>query len=86
MDKHEKCTTGKPHIIQEILAYLSEQPNAQDTLEGIAEWWLLKQTVRHKTMEVKESLSELVVQGLILEQKGKNGHTYYRINQTSMKK
>ncbi len=82
MDKHEKGTPGKPNIMQEILAYLSEHPDAQDTLEGIAEWWLLKHTVRHKTREVKESLSELVAQGLILEHKGKDAHLYYRINRS----
>lgn len=49
MDKHEKGTTGRSYnIMQEILAYLSEHPDAEDTLAGIAEWWLLKQKVRHK--------------------------------------
>ncbi|MDN3515622.1 MAG: hypothetical protein NG747_14650 [Candidatus Brocadia sp.] len=82
MEKHDKCTTGKPPIMQEILAYLSEHPDAEDTLEGVAEWWLLKQKVRHKSREVKESLTKLVAQGLILEHKGKDSHTYYRINRS----
>ncbi|MDN3514152.1 MAG: hypothetical protein NG747_07110 [Candidatus Brocadia sp.] len=73
---------GKPSIMQEIVAYLSEHPDAGDTLEGVAEWWLLKQKVRHKTREVKKSLSELVAQGLLLEQKGQDNHIYYRINRS----
>ncbi|KKO20035.1 MAG: hypothetical protein BROFUL_01234 [Candidatus Brocadia fulgida] len=68
--------------MQEILAYLSEYPDAEDTLEGVAEWWLLKQKVRHKASEVKESLSELVAQGILLEHKGKDAHIYYRINRS----
>lgn len=68
--------------MQEILAYLSEHPDAEDTLEGVAEWWLLKQKVRHKTREVKKSLSEMVAQGLLLEQKGQDNHIYYRINRS----
>ncbi|NUO07652.1 MAG: hypothetical protein HUU08_03075 [Candidatus Brocadia sp.] len=73
---------GKPSIMQEIVAYLSEHPDAEDTLEGVAEWWLLKQKVRHKTREVKKSLSEMVAQGLLLEQKGQDNHIYYRINRS----
>ncbi len=82
MEKHENGTTGKTYIMQEILAYLSEHPDAQDTLEGVAEWWLLRQKVRHKSQKVKEVLSELTTKGLILEYKGKDRHTYYRVNRS----
>jgi hypothetical protein len=30
---------NKAQISNEILAYLVEYPQAQDTLEGIVEWW-----------------------------------------------
>ena len=68
--------------MQEILAYLSVHPDAQDTLEGIAEWWLLAQRIRHKTREVKKSIAKLVAQDLILKHEGKDRHTYYRINRS----
>ena len=30
----------RSHVAKAILAYLLEHPDAQDTLAGIAEWWL----------------------------------------------
>jgi hypothetical protein len=68
-------------IGNEILAYLVENPKAQDTLEGIVEWWLLEREIKFETARVKEALSELVAKGLILEKKGPDSQIYYRINQ-----
>ena len=74
--------TNKAQISNEILAYLVEHPEAQDTLEGIVEWWLLEQEIKFETARVKEALSELVAKGLILEKKGSNSQRHYRINQS----
>jgi len=35
-------------ISLKILAYLLNNPNAQDTLEGISEWWLLDQDIKNE--------------------------------------
>jgi len=80
MGSHERFTTEKSHITCEILAYLAEHPDAQDTLEGIAAWWLLEQKIKHTTVEVEKSLAELMDKGFIVECDGKDLHTYYRIN------
>jgi hypothetical protein len=55
-------------------------PKAQDTLEGIVEWWLLEQEIRRSTALVNAALSELISQGLVLEHRGKDGRIHYRIN------
>ena len=68
-------------IGNEILAYLIENPKAQDTFEGIVEWWLLEREIKFETARVKEALSDLVAKGLILEKKGSNSQIHYRINQ-----
>ncbi len=73
--------TDESKIGNEILAYLVENPKAQDTLEGIVEWWLLEQKIKYETARVQEALSELVANGLILEKKGPDSQTHYRINQ-----
>ena len=73
-----------PQIAYEILAYLVENPDAQDTLEGIVEWWLLERAIRHHTLEVKEALTMLVAHELVLERKGKDVRTYYKINRQKL--
>ena len=73
--------TDKSKIENKILAYLIENPKAQDTLEGIVEWWLLEREIKFETARVKEALSDLVTKGLILEKKGSNSQIHYCINQ-----
>jgi len=72
----------KSQVGYQILAYLIEHPEAQDTLEGIVEWWLLESTIKFQTARVKEAISELVANGLILEHKGLDSQGHYRINQS----
>ncbi len=73
-------TAAKSQIAHEILAYLAEHPGAQDTVEGIVEWWLLEQKIKRRTAQVKEALTQLVAEGLVLERKGKDSRVYYRLN------
>ena len=74
--------TNKSQIGNQILTYLIEHPEAQDTLEGIVEWWLLERAIKFQTARVKEALSELVAKGLILEHKELKSKNHYRINMT----
>jgi len=67
-------------IEYEILAYLSDNPEAGDTVEGIVEWWLLEQRIKSETEKVKNALSELVAKELIIESKRKSSAPYYRVN------
>ena len=76
---HEDGKTNEPPIADQLLAYLDENPQAQDTLEGII-WWLLERRVKFFTERVKEVLAELVDQGLVLERQGPDGQFHYRLN------
>jgi hypothetical protein len=78
--------TNTPQVGYQILTYLVEHPEAQDTLEGIIEWWLLERAIKFETARVREALSELGSRGLILEKKGPDSQTHYRINQARYKK
>lgn len=69
----------------EILAYLAGNPLAQDTLEGVAEWWLLEQKIKNLTAEVKQSLDDLVWRGLVLERRGKDARVHYRVNRRKLR-
>ena len=68
-----------------ILNYVVENPNAQDTLEGIVEWWLLDRLTVSNVNKVKEALAHLVAAHLVLERKGKESRTYYKINSHKLK-
>lgn len=77
--KHEDGG-AEPPIADQLLAYLDENPRAQDTLEGIV-WWLLERRVKFYTARAKEGLAQLVSEGLVLERAGPDGQLYYRLNQ-----
>ena len=63
-----------------ILAYLCENPDAEDTLEGIVEWWLLAEDIKWRTAEVRQALRTLTSDGYVLEKCGAEGRVRYRIN------
>jgi hypothetical protein len=71
---------GQAAIASDILAYLDEHPQAQDTLEGIAQWWLMEQRIKQVISGVRSALSELVHEGLVLEYEGADGQARYGVN------
>jgi hypothetical protein len=71
---------SKSEIARDILSYLTRHPEAQDTVAGIVEWWLLEEHIKRRSQNVKEALAELVASGLIVEIVGKDSQTRYRIN------
>ncbi len=62
----------------DILAYMAEHPDAQDTTEGIAEWWLSERPARPNAARVEEALAELVSLGLVVASRREGARTYYR--------
>jgi predicted transcriptional regulator len=63
-----------------ILTYLLGNPDAEDTVEGIASWWLLKEEVKRRTTDVQEALQELVENGLVLQRVGPDQRSRYLLN------
>ena len=49
--------------VARIRAYLAEYPNAADTLEGVAVWWLAGNTSEEYLITVQCAIRELVVAG-----------------------
>ena len=68
---------------QHILQYLKEHPEAGDTLEGIAKWWVLLQQVNNSVDAVQTALQSLTTNGLIVERKGPDGRAVYLARQGS---
>jgi hypothetical protein len=67
-------------IANEVLAYLVEHPEAQDTMEGVTEWWLLEQRIRHAVADVDTALRDLVSDDLLVARQCADGRTYYGLN------
>jgi len=64
-------------IKRRILDYLTENPEADDTLRGIVEWWLRKQEIAQSTAEVEAAVAELVAQGKLGAWTGPDGQVHY---------
>ncbi|HEX9668975.1 MAG TPA: hypothetical protein VGC93_05770 [Thermoanaerobaculia bacterium] len=71
-------------VAHEILAYLMEHPDAQDTREGIADWWLLEQCIRRRCQEVDGAVKELVAAGFVTERIGADGRVRYQLNREKL--
>jgi DNA-binding PadR family transcriptional regulator len=71
-------------IAQAILDYLRKHPEAQDTIAGVAEWWLPAQGFKHQITSVKDALDELVAEGLISKHQGSDAQISYRITQRGL--
>jgi hypothetical protein len=72
----DSCSAG--HLTRMILAYLTEHPQAMDTIEGIAEWWVRRQEVRSLVGSVTQIVQRLTEAG-ILEQIGNGPHSRFRL-------
>jgi hypothetical protein len=68
-----------------ILAYLAEHPHAQDTVEGIFEWWLLENELAFRLNEIEAALAQLVSQGFLIERKGFGSAVVYQLNRSKYK-
>ena len=65
---------------KEILRYLVDHPEAEDTLEGIARWWLERRRIDQTVDEVGESLDLLVARGMVEVRLEKTRLARYRMN------
>lgn len=65
-------------IAREILGYLENHPEAKDTLDGIAEWWLPHR--RHERSAVERAVALLLSHGAIIETRRRGLPPYYQAN------
>ena len=64
--------------VQKILTYLENRPGAEDTLEGIAGWWIKTDKGSHGVEEVLYGLNLLSEKGDIEEVKAGRDVLVYR--------
>ena len=77
-----KCSAKRNDrlLADDVIRYLSEHPEAQDTVEGIVQWWLLEQRIRDSMADVTAALEQVVAQNLVLSRRGMDGRMHYRLN------
>lgn len=73
---HERWS--KEEMTDAIVRYLAEHPQASDTLDGIAEWWIMRQRVEVEFTTLKEVLRQLTESGL-LEEIGEGDNRRYSL-------
>jgi len=83
MPDQEGRVPGRDEIRSEILAYLAAHPDSEETLEGIAEWWLLERSIERRLKEVREALEGLVAEGLLERRSRAGSAPRYRIREES---
>jgi hypothetical protein len=70
----------RSRIARAILNYLHQYPAAQDTLDGIVEWWLPQQRIRTKPAVVQRTINELAARGFVLQHRAIDSRIHYRSN------
>lgn len=65
-------------LARAILEYLAEHPDAQDTAEGIASFWVMRQEVKEEVESVLRVLNELTDSSQ-LESVRRGNHVLYRL-------
>jgi Fe2+ or Zn2+ uptake regulation protein len=65
-------------VAEAFLSYLADCPQAMDTEEGIAEWWLMRQQTKVAAETVRKVLKQLIETGRI-EAIETGEHTRYRL-------
>lgn len=72
------------HLSGEILDYLLEHPNAVDTPEGIALWWLQRQRYEATLKNVRCALDELERRRLLTKTVLADGTVLYGVSLSPM--
>lgn len=75
----------KKVLASEILSYLLKNPDAGDTLEGIAQFWRARQRVDLRLSDVQDAVARLVAEGLVKVRLSRSSGTrsaqrYYQLN------
>lgn len=65
---------------KEILSYFVRNPRAADSIEGVARWRLLDQTIHRTVDETRQAIEWLVAEGFLSESKTVGSGTIFNLN------
>jgi hypothetical protein len=67
---------------EDIVSYLLDHPEAQDTMDGIVHWWVLEQRAKREMMQIEKAVTELVHREWLLTRRGPDSQMHYSLNPT----
>jgi len=67
------------YLSQMIVDYLERNPDAADTLDGIAQWWIQHERIEARVEEVAEVLEDLRQKEIVTARSLGNGNTLFRL-------
>ena len=70
---------SQSELARDILSYFLKHPEAQDTLQGVVEWWLLEERIHTVSAEVEAVLKDLVEKKWVREFFGPDNQVRYAI-------
>lgn len=70
--------TELENVANAISRYISSRPNASETVEGVARWWLLRQRYEDSLEVVQDALNYLEAEGKVARLKIPGGKEVYR--------
>lgn len=76
--KREEGRRHENDVAEAVLGYLAEHPDSSDTLEGIAEWWIMRQQVRVDVTTLAKVLRQLA-ESCLLEKIEEGDNPRYRL-------
>jgi hypothetical protein len=69
-------------LYRTVIEYLTKNPDAMDTLDGIAEWWVMRQRIDTSVSSLSRVLRRLIAEGLV-EDIGPVEQPRYRLRRSS---
>lgn len=81
MERSDQSPTSNS-VVWLLLRYLYSHPNAKDTAEGIANWWLRARGAHVDQRDVKEALNDLVAREWLIRRGSISDHQIYGLNPT----
>lgn len=61
-----------------IQRYLNTRPNASETVDGVAKWWLLRQRFEDSIEHVQQALDLLEQRGCVIKIRMNDGKEIYK--------
>ena len=80
MERPLTAPESPQQLVRRILSYFLRNPQAADTLEGVARWRLLEETVYQNLEETKRALDWLVSAGFLVELEVPGSERVFRLN------